>query len=138
MGISQVDLNSLIEIGVALVVGLVLGYLIGARGKAEEAQQSVSKPIGDPKKEWWKLRDTLTGTQLQILQYMEAKKHATIGTLQEKFSFIPDRELFYRLEQIVLMGFIQRDRKHDEVVYALNADYAGRVEDDKTVIMPQE
>ncbi|MDZ7684643.1 MAG: hypothetical protein U5O39_06240 [Gammaproteobacteria bacterium] len=80
------------------------------------------------------LRQLLTGTQLQILQFMEGRREVTITALQEKFSFIPDRELYDRLEQIVLMGFIHRDRKNGEVIYTLNPDYSGRVEDDKTVM----
>lgn len=129
-------MDSLIEIAIALVAGLLVGYLVGARGKGK--QVAASAPIVEgPGREWWKMRDTLTGTQLQILQYLEAKREATITSLQEKFSFIPDRELYYRLEQIVLMGFIQRDRKHGDVVYTLNPDYSGKVEDDKTVILPE-
>ena len=78
----------------------------------------------------------LTGTQLQILQYLESKKSATITQLQEKFSFIPDRELYYRLEQIVLMQFVQRENNDIDVVYQLNEDYSAAVEDDKTVMLP--
>ena len=128
---------SLVEIAIALVVGLALGYVIGSRGKVG-APAVTETDKEDSRKEWWQLRGSLTGTQLQILQYLESKKAAGITKLQEKFSFIPDRELYYRLEQIVLMGFLQRDRKHGEVVYTLNLDYAGRVEDDKTVILPEE
>lgn len=135
MELNLVNSVVLIEIAGALVVGLVLGYVIGARGKARALAGNASDGAG---KEWWKLRDTLTGTQLQILQYVEAKKEVTIKALQEKFSFIPDRELYYRLEQIVLMGFIRRDRKHGDVVYVLNTEYAGRVEEDKTVILPED
>lgn len=125
---------SLIDIAVALVLGLLIGYALGARGKGKQRVIAVADAT---QKEWWKLRDTLSGTQLQILQYMETRKRASIAKLQEKFSFIPDRELFYRLEQIVLMGFIERSRNQDEAVYKLNSDYAGHLEDDKTVILPE-
>lgn len=127
-------MNIIVELAIAAVVGLLVGYAIGARGKGSRTEAGA----GDDETQWWKLRDTLSGTQLQILQYLEAKKEASITALQEKFSFIPDRELFYRLEQIVLMNFIQRDRKHGEIVYKLNPDYSGRVEGDKTVILPEE
>ncbi|MFN3237085.1 MAG: hypothetical protein ACE37D_08490, partial [Pseudomonadales bacterium] len=85
---------------------------------------------------WWQVRETLTGTQLQILQYMEEHKSVSITKLQEKFSFIPDRELYYRLEQIVLMKFIQRGREGGDVVYVLNDDYSATIEGDKTVMLP--
>ena len=118
---------------VGLIVGFVLAKLLG--GKQSEAIQP-SDTGADT--EWWKVRETLTGTQLQILQYMESKKEASITKLQEKFSFIPDRELYYRLEQIVLMHFVNRGRKDGEVVYVLNKDYSGTVEDDKTVMLSGE
>ena len=128
-------MESLIGPGVALLIGVVLGYFLGASGKKNkkvgakaEAQSSETR--------WWDMRKTLTGTQLQILQYMESKKASSINSLQEKFSFFPDRELYYRLEQIVLMGFIIRGRKDGDTVYDLNKEYALTVEDDKTMILP--
>ena len=114
-----------------LVIGFVLGKMLGGGGESE-APEVTETPI-----EWWKLREGLTGTQLQILEYMEAKRSATITELQEKFSFIPDRELYYRLEQIVLMQFILRGRDASDVVYTLNGDYSMTVESDKTVIITE-
>ena len=119
----------------ALVLGVAIGYLLGAMAKRRGTAQGASKPAASGDENWWEMRKTLTGTQLQVLQYMEAKKEASITSLQEKFSFIPDRELYYRLEQIVLMGFIIRGRKDGDVVYTLNTAYAGTVEDDKTVML---
>ena len=66
---------------------------------------------------------------------MEAKKEVSITGLQEKFSSIPDRELYYRLEQIVLTKFLVRERKEGEVYYVLNSNYSGTVEDDRTVML---
>lgn len=122
------------EIGVALVVGVILGYLIGTLRK-KGANEPVVEDAQPERVDWWGLRESLTGTQLQILQYLESKKEASISKLQEKFSFIPDRELYYRLEQIHLMGFLLRERKDGEVAYSLNPDYGVTVEDDKTVMM---
>jgi len=127
-------MDGLTGMGAALVVGLVLGYAVAVIGKRKP------RDAGEPDAlttTWWDVRKTLTGTQLQILQYIEARREATITALQEKFSFIPDRELYYRLEQIVLMGFIRRDMKHDEAVYTLNANYAKAVEDDKTITLSE-
>lgn len=129
-------MENLVLPGAAAVVGLIVGFLL-AKFTSKSADPA---PVADPESdvEWWKVRDTLTGTQLQILQYLEAKKSASISQLQEKFSFIPDRELYYRLEQIVLMQFVIRGRRENEVMYDLNDAYSGTVEDDKTVIMSGE
>jgi hypothetical protein len=120
----------MVGMAVALVVGIGIGFGVAKiiSGKPEEA----STPDHP---DWFKIRQTLTGTQLQILQYMEAKKEVSITGLQEKFSSIPDRELYYRLEQIVLMGFLGRERKEGEVYYVLNSDYSHTVEDDKTIML---
>ncbi len=110
-----------------VIVGFILAKAMGGTTK--------SAPEQTAEVEWWKIRETLTGTQLQILQYMEGNKSATITQLQEKFSFIPDRELYYRLEQIVLMQFLTRGRNNSDVVYELNTDYSATIEDDKTVML---
>ncbi len=128
-------MDDYLGLGIAVIVGLCLGYLLAnlMKGKAAQVEESP-----EPQTNWWKIRETLTGTQLQILQYMEAKKEASITELHEKFSFIPDRELYYRLEQICLMDFVARGRKDGEVNYSLNPDYSGTVESDKTVMLAQE
>ncbi|HAK50699.1 MAG TPA: hypothetical protein DCM54_02175 [Gammaproteobacteria bacterium] len=87
-------MDGIVGIVIALVVGLVLGFVIANLMKKNEAPAAEAP---ESKPHWWDVRKTLTGTQLQILQYMEAKKEASITELQEKFSFIPDRELYYRL-----------------------------------------
>ncbi|MEX2489296.1 MAG: hypothetical protein WD356_07175 [Pseudomonadales bacterium] len=122
------------ETGIALVIGVILGYLFGML-RTKRASEPVVENDQPNRVDWWGLRESLTGTQLQILQYLESKKEASISKLQEKFSFIPDRELYYRLEQIYLMGFLLRDRKDGEVAYSLNPEYGVTVEDDKTVMM---
>ena len=127
----------MILLGGALVIGIGIGYVIASiLGKKESSTATVSNGPINPN--WWKIRQALTGTQLQILEYMEAKKQVSISGLQEKFSFIPDRELYYRLEQIVLMQFLVRERKEGEVYYVLNPDYSGTDEDDKTVMLAIE
>ncbi len=126
-------MDGMVAIGISGVVGLCLGF--GIAKLLVKGDKPVAAAGNDPDVEWWKVRETLTGTQLQILQYLESKKSASITQLQEKFSFIPDRELYYRLEQIVLMQFVQRGRKEEEVMYNLNQDYSGTVEDDKTVML---
>lgn len=121
----------MVVIGAALAVGLVIGFALGnllGKGKAPSSDAG-------PAKNWWEERKTLTGTQLQLLQYMESRRSAPIGEIQEKFSFIPDRELYYRLEQICLMEFVARERIDGGVVYTLNPNYSETVEDDKTVML---
>lgn len=128
-------MDNLLGLGIALLVGLCLGYFLAKLMKAKAVQVEESPA---EKTDWWKIRETLTGTQMQILQYMEAKKEASISDLHEKFSFIPDRELYYRLEQICLMGFVARGRQDGEVNYSLNPDYSGTVESDETVMLVEE
>ena len=67
---------------------------------------------------------------------MDGKKEASITDLQEEFSFIPDRELYCRLEQICLMEFLVRGRQSGDVSYSLNSAYSATVEDDSTVVLP--
>ena len=126
-----------VVLGVALVVGIGIGYGL-AIALANKGADSKPAASGSTNSEWWNIRQSLTGTQLQILQHMEEHKQVSITGLQEKFSFIPDRELYYRLEQIVLMQFLVRERKEGEVYYVLNPNYSGTVEDDKTVMLASE
>ena len=121
-------------LGVGAIVGIAIGYLIGTRVNKKAPEVA---PIVNEDPNWWNIRKGLTGTQLQILQHMESEKEVSISGLQQKFSFIPDRELYYRLEQIALMKFLVRERKEGEVWYILNPDYKGTVEDDKTVMLSQ-
>jgi len=125
-------MENLIGIGGGLVVGLIIGFFLAKLTASKEAPAEV---VDDAEKKWWQLREQLTGTQAKILQYMEARQESTIGELQEKFSVIPDRELHYRLEQIVLMGFMMRGRKDKDIIYRLNPEYSVTVEDDKTVFL---
>lgn len=124
-----------IGIGIGLVVGIGIGYALATILGNKDADTPALPSAGPSRPDWWQTREQLTGTQLQILQYMEANKEVSITGLQEKFSFIPDRELYYRLEQIVLMQFLERERKEGEVFYVLNAEYSGTVEGDKTVML---
>jgi hypothetical protein len=126
-----------VVLGVALVVGIGIGYGL-AIALAGKGTDNTPAPTASNNADWWNIRQSLTGTQLQILQHMEAQKQVSITGLQEKFSFIPDRELYYRLEQIVLMQFLVRQRKEGEVYYVLNPNYSGTVEDDKTVMLAPE
>jgi hypothetical protein len=126
-------MDNMLGMGVSSVVGLGLDFLLAKiPGKKDMNNEEIVAEIN-----WWEIRETLTVTQTQILQYMKAKKDTPITTLQEKFSFTPDRELYYRLEQICLMDFIMQERREGEVFYKLNPTYSGTVEDDKTVMFSQ-
>jgi len=126
-------MENLIAMGAVLIVGLVVGIALGKFLGKKTAPSTVKAAA--PRPQWWQKRDALTGTQMQILQYMESKKEVNIIALQEKFSFIPDRELHYRLEQIVLMGFMERTRAGGEVIFVLDDTYVSTVESDKTVML---
>ena len=80
------------EIAIAAVAGVMIGYLFGGLGKMK-ASRGKSNLGGVDHAYWWETRLTLTGIQRQILQYLESVKQANIGSLQEKLSFTPDREL---------------------------------------------
>jgi len=127
-----------IGMGIGLVVGIGIGYALATILGNKDSDGSAPQAAATSRPDWWQTREQLTGTQLQILQYMEANKEVSITGLQEKFSFIPDHELYYRLEQIVLMQFLERVRKEGEVFYVLNAEYSGTVERDKTVMLGSE
>ncbi len=131
-------MDNMMELGIALIAGVCIGFLLGRLlgGTSASGATVTGDGLKSPVKNWWEIRKTLTGTQLQILQYMEEEKEVTMTSMQEKFSFIPDRELFYRLEQICLMDFLMRDRKDGEVSYRLNPEYSVTVEEDKTVVLP--
>lgn len=129
-------MENLLFIGIAFLVGIGIGYFAGMKGgQSSAAEAAPAAAPAAPEKNWWKLRETLTGTQAQILQHMDETGAATITELQEKFSFIPDRELYYRMEQIALMGFLDRERKEGDMHYSLNEQYAQTVEGDKTVML---
>jgi hypothetical protein len=119
-------MENLITMGAVLLVGFVIGKFLSKAPQSPRVQQVSEKPV------WWQKRDALRGTQMQ---FMEAKKKANIVELQKKFSFIPGRELFYRLEQIVLMGFMSRTRAGGEVIFVLDQAYMITVESDKTVML---
>lgn len=122
----------IVGMAAALLAGIGIGFGISILLSKRSA---ASKGADYAPPDWWKIRQSLTGTQLEILQYMEGKKDVSITGLQEKYSFIPDRELYYRLEQIVLMKFLIRERREGEVHYVLNPEYSATVEDDKTVML---
>jgi len=124
----------LISIGIAAGIGLLVGYGLARLSRRDAGSGKQSAPLA-PVVNWWELRKSLTGTQLQILMFLEAQKYATIGEVQTKFAFIPARELYYRLEQIVLLAFVSRGREHGGVVYILNPAYATTIENDKTVML---
>jgi len=130
-------MENMVFIGVALVLGVAIGWVLGSRlgGGATHSDTAEQSASTESDENWWEIRETLTGTQLQILQHMESAQKATITSLQDKFSFIPDRELYYRMEQISLMGFLERERAGGEMIYRLNPAYSGTVEEDKTVFL---
>ena len=121
------------ELGITLAIGICIGYLLS---RIMSRAKSGSPDTSAESKNWWEARKRLTGTQLQILKYMDGKKEASIIDLQEEFSFIPDRELYYRLEQICLMEFLVRGRQSGDVSYSLNEGYSATVEDDSTIVLP--
>ncbi len=118
-------------------MGGVLVFAIRPRPK-QAAAESTDKPT-EEQPSWWLRRKALSTSQLQILQFIETEGDVTLETIQKRWTKLPDRELFYRMEQIHLLGFLEKDRQDNEVTFRLTPDYAEAVEamqDDKTVMLP--
>lgn len=120
-----------------LMVGGGLVFAIRPRSKPEVAEPVETQAEESPS--WWLRRKGLSGSQLQILQFIETQGDTAMKTIQERFTKVPDRELFYRMEQIHLLGFLEKQRGDNEIIYRLTPEYAEAVEalqDDKTVMLP--
>lgn len=59
---------------------------------------------------WSARRDYLTESQRKILTFAEQSQEFSLSTIAEAFPDHKNKELFYRLEQIRLLGFIILDR----------------------------
>ena len=123
----------------AFLAGLILGgglmYAIRARPKPAVAVE----PSAEESPSWWLRRKGLSGSQLQLLQFIETEGDTNLDAIQKRFTKVPDRELFYRMEQIHLLGFVEKERDANTVTFRLTPDYAEAVAalmDDKTVILP--
>ena len=120
-----------------LVLGGALTYAIRTRSKAGAAP--AIEPSAEESPSWWLRRKGLSGSQLQLLQFIETEGDTNLEAIQKRFTKVPDRELFYRMEQIHLLGFIEKERDANTVTFRLTPDYAEAVAalmDDKTVILP--
>ncbi len=133
--------QSYIELIVAFLAGLIVGgvlvFAIRPRQKTQ-VTEAVDTQAEEPS--WWLRRKGLSSSQLQILQFIEGKGgDVTMQTLYKRWAKVPDRELFYRMEQIHLLGFLEKERGDNEVTFRLTPEYAEAVEalqDDKTVMLP--
>lgn len=78
---------------------------------------------------WPAKRDFLTEKQRQLLSYVEDKSVSTFTSLSNAFADRPNPELYYRLEQLRLMGFIVcenhgcKDATADSVFYSISDSY---------------
>lgn len=121
-----------------LIVGGGLVFAISPRSKPEVAEPIETRDEESPS--WWLRRKNLSASQLQILQFIETEGvDVTLQTLQKRWAKVPDRELHYRMEQIHLLGFLDKKKAGHGVTFRLTPDYAEAVEalqDDKTVLLP--
>lgn len=60
--------------------------------------------------DWTIRRDHLSDSQRRLLRHIEQEKSASFSTLREQFVSTPSKELFYRLEQLRLLGFLECTR----------------------------
>jgi len=124
----------------AFAAGLIVGGgLVYALRPGSKSSDSGAGDSSGEEPSWWLRRKGLSGSQLQILQFIETQGDTNLQAVQKRFGKVPDRELFYRLEQIHLLGFLEKERADNEVIYKMTPDYAEAVEalqDDKTVMLP--
>lgn len=121
-----------------LMVGGGLVFAIRPRSKPEVAEPVETQAKESPS--WWLRRKNLTASQLQILQFIETEgADVTLQTLQKRWAKVPDRELHYRMEQIHLLGFLEKEKVGHDVTFRLTPAYAEALEAlqrDKTVMLP--
>ena len=69
---------------------------------------------------------------MQILKYLEDSESDRFSAISQKFSYFASGELYYRLEQLRLLGFIVCAGKHTAnpalYIYKLSEPYAEELE----------
>lgn len=135
-------MESYIGLTLSFLTGLIVGgglvFAIRPRSKPEVAEPV--EPHAEESPSWWLRRKNLSASQLQILQYIETEGvDVTLHRLQKRWTKVPDRELHYRMEQIHLLGFLEKEKAGNDVTFRLTPDYAEAIEalqGDKTVMLP--
>ena len=138
----QINLITVLSLVVGVLVGGGVAALVLRRGKPTVAAAAAApqKAYTDDT-QWLLKKQDLSGSQRQILEFIESSARTSIQAVQDRFTKVPDRELFYRLEQLHLVGFIDKERDGDEVIYSLSDAYKSAVQvpaDDKTVMIPRQ
>jgi|GEM_PF-2813423 len=90
-------------------------------------------------------RAALSRTQKRLLAYIEGERRTVLDAIKRESGITNDAELYYRLEQLRLLGFIDSEKiEHGSggeviVVYRLSDAYLavqGDIEEDSTVSVP--
>lgn len=135
----QIDLAMVLSFVAGIVIGTVATAILKKRGKSGESEPE-PKAYSD-ETQWLLRKQDLSGSQRQILEFIESRPRTPIKAVQDRFAKVPDRELFYRLEQLHLLGFIHKAREGEQVVYSLTEPFASAVQvrkDDKTVMISRD
>ena len=79
-------------------------------------------------------RGQLSRTQKQILGLMETEKKLPLRVIKKEFGFENSAEVYYRLEQLRLLGFVEKEKIEDGsdsaiMVYRLTGSYSGQLGD---------
>lgn len=72
---------------------------------------------------WSARRDYLTSSQRRILSLLEEINQTSLSAIMEAFPDSARKEMFYRLEQLRLLGFISYDRLGDKTTDSENCFY---------------
>ena len=80
---------------------------------------------------WVEKRNYLTATQREILRFLEIEGGSSYRKIVDNFNKISSKEMFYRLEKLRLMSFIQLKRFGDEksrfFEYRLSEEYTTEI-----------
>lgn len=77
----------------------------------------------------------ITDVQRRVLRFIEVKRELSMAVLIREFSDMQGAELYYRMEQLRLLGFLTRQRLGDDesdpstLIYRLSEEFRCAIED---------
>lgn len=94
---------------------------------ADDTTENILHPgdvnVAELSMSWLQKRDILSQTQRNLLNYIEQRQSVSYITLLSNFSDRTNNEMFYRLEQLRLLGFVVCDRVGKDSANASNILY---------------
>lgn len=119
----------------AIVTAVVLFYIPppAVTADVDETAYSSNQTIPNVLNKPFLVRlGVLSGTQRNILKLVEDEKKITLDKIQSLNSQLAAAELYYRLEQLQLLGFIKKQKPESTslpVIYSLAAGYIDAISD---------